>query len=77
VTTTRLVCLTGSPYTHWRQTVFYLHEQLTVEEDETIEGTISCKPNAANHRDLDFEIGYNFEGKVYGKHSATHSYRMR
>jgi len=66
-----------APYTHWRQTVFYLHEQLTVEEDETIEGTISCKPNAANHRDLDFEIGYNFEGKVYGKHSAKHSYRMR
>lgn len=66
-----------APYTHWRQTVFYLHDQLTVEEGETIEGTIGCKPNKSNHRDLDFEISYTFDGKVDGKHSATHSYRMR
>jgi len=66
-----------APYTHWRQTVFYLHDQLTVEKDETIEGTLTCKPNESNHRDLDFEIAYTFDGKADGKLSAKHSYRMR
>lgn len=66
-----------APYTHWRQTVFYLHDQLTVQKDETIEGTLECKPNTGNHRDLDFEIAYTFDGKVDGKHSAKHSFRMR
>jgi protein arginine N-methyltransferase 1 len=69
--------MAGAPYTHWRQTVFYLHDQLTVQKDETIEGTLECKPNTGNHRDLDFEIAYTFDGKVDGKHSAKHSFRMR
>jgi len=66
-----------APYTHWRQTVFYLHEQLTVQKDESIEGTITCKPNSSNHRDLDFEIAYTFDGQIDGKHAASHTYRMR
>ena len=66
-----------APYTHWRQTVFYLHDQLTGEKEETIKGTLKCSPNESNHRDLDFAISYDFDGKVYGKHSAEHTYRMR
>lgn len=66
-----------APYTHWRQTVFYLHEQLTVGKDETVEGSLTCKPNPNNHRDLDFEISYKFEGKASGVQEAKHSYRMR
>lgn len=42
-----------------------------------ISGTIDCKPNAENHRDLDFTIDYTFDGKVDGKISAQHQYRMR
>ena len=57
--------------------MFYLHDQLTGEKDEVISGSMKCAPNEANHRDLDFEISYSFDGKVYGKHSATHTYRMR
>jgi len=66
-----------SPYTHWRQTVFYLHNQLTMNSDETVEGTIECQPNSENHRDLDFVISYDFNGKVDGKIKDSHKYRMR
>ena len=45
-------------YTHWKQTVFYLREVLTVEEGEVIEGTLSNKPNATNKRDLDIAFEY-------------------
>ena len=37
-----------APYTHWRQTVFYLHDQLTGEKEETIKGTLKCSPNESN-----------------------------
>lgn len=37
-----------SPYTHWKQTVFYLEEYLTVKKGEEIVGTITMKPNENN-----------------------------
>eukprot|EP00013_Stygamoeba_regulata_P020854 CAMPEP_0177647792 /NCGR_PEP_ID=MMETSP0447-20121125/10487_1 /TAXON_ID=0 /ORGANISM="Stygamoeba regulata, Strain BSH-02190019" /LENGTH=337 /DNA_ID=CAMNT_0019150397 /DNA_START=149 /DNA_END=1162 /DNA_ORIENTATION=+ len=51
-----------APYTHWKQTVFYLQEPLIVCQGECINGTISCKPNARNPRDLDVELSIAFEG---------------
>jgi protein arginine N-methyltransferase 1 len=50
-------------YTHWKQTVFYLKEYLTVSEGEEIEGTFMCRPNDKNERDLDIEIKYKFQGQ--------------
>ncbi|CAM4623312.1 unnamed protein product, partial [Lepidochelys kempii] len=38
-----------SPYTHWKQTVFYMEDYLTVKTGEEIFGTISMKPNAKNN----------------------------
>ncbi|XP_017587048.1 PREDICTED: protein arginine N-methyltransferase 1-B-like, partial [Corvus brachyrhynchos] len=38
-----------SPYTHWKQTVFYMEEYLTVKSGEEIFGTITMKPNAKNN----------------------------
>jgi hypothetical protein len=38
--------------THWKQTVFYLEDTLTVCEGEELSGTYTCKPNAKNPRDL-------------------------
>jgi protein arginine N-methyltransferase 1 len=43
-------------YTHWKQTVFYTPETLTVSEDEKIVGELKCAPNARNNRDLDITI---------------------
>ncbi|KAL2369697.1 protein arginine N-methyltransferase 1 [Blastomyces gilchristii SLH14081] len=48
-------------YTHWKQTVFYIREVLTIEENETVAGFLENKPNEKNKRDLDIKISYTFE----------------
>ena len=48
-------------YTHWKQTVFYLREVLTVEQGEQIQGVLMNKPNEKNKRDLDIKISYQLE----------------
>ncbi|KAI5279256.1 Protein arginine N-methyltransferase 1, partial [Ascosphaera acerosa] len=48
-------------YTHWKQTVFYCRDTLTVEAGETISGTIDNKPNEKNKRDLDIRIEYQLD----------------
>lgn len=45
-------------YTHWKQTVFYTDQTLTVEDGETIVGQLTNKPNQKNKRDLDIAISY-------------------
>ena len=45
-------------YTHWKQTVFYTPETLTISEGEQITGRLSCAPNARNPRDLHITIGW-------------------
>ena len=38
-----------APYTHWKQTVFYLGEHdLTIKKGETMDGVFTMKPNKAN-----------------------------
>ncbi|KAG9949248.1 CoA-transferase family III, partial [Aureobasidium melanogenum] len=54
-------------YTHWKQTVFYLDDNLTVEAGEKLNGTLLCKPNERNRRDLDVEIEYNLEANEQGR----------
>lgn len=55
-------------YTHWKQTVFYLRDVLTVEAGEQIQGFLENKPNEKNKRDLDIKIQYrlvtNDEGRA-------------
>ncbi|KAK5004760.1 hypothetical protein LTR28_007815, partial [Elasticomyces elasticus] len=48
-------------YTHWKQTVFYLRDVLTVEAGEQVKGSLSCQPNERNRRDLDIGIEYKLE----------------
>lgn len=62
--------------THWKQTVFYFRDTLTVCKDEELRGRIKCAPNARNPRDLDFELAYEFQGR-HSTSSDTLSYRMR
>ena len=38
-----------SRYTHWKQTVFYLHDNMTVKKGEEILGVFQCKPNQSNN----------------------------
>eukprot|EP00884_Botryococcus_braunii_P021362 jgi/Botrbrau1/790/Bobra.0181s0043.1 len=62
--------------THWKQTVFYMEEVLTVEQGEVIEGELTCKANAKNPRDLDITIAYSFNGRICSC-TAKQEYRMR
>ena len=64
-----------APYTHWKQTVFYLHEHAIVRQGDVIKGTFSLGPNASNERDLDIVIKYELEGEQSKKNGEL-SYRM-
>lgn len=57
---TKILSLLGpeSPYTHWKQTVFYLDDYLTVKTGEEIFGTISMKPNVKNNVSVLFKNIY-------------------
>lgn len=48
-------------YTHWKQTVFYLREVLTVEGGESVTGVLASERNAKKPRDLDIKISYRLE----------------
>ncbi|XP_053112274.1 protein arginine N-methyltransferase 8 isoform X2 [Hemicordylus capensis] len=65
-----------APYTHWKQTVFYLEDYLTVRRGEEIYGTISMKPNEKNVRDLDFTVDLDFKGQLC-ETSISNDYKMR
>eukprot|EP00238_Polyblepharides_amylifera_P003725 CAMPEP_0196584850 /NCGR_PEP_ID=MMETSP1081-20130531/48704_1 /TAXON_ID=36882 /ORGANISM="Pyramimonas amylifera, Strain CCMP720" /LENGTH=375 /DNA_ID=CAMNT_0041906207 /DNA_START=245 /DNA_END=1372 /DNA_ORIENTATION=+ len=62
--------------THWKQTVFYLEDELTVCEGEVIRGWIDVKQNAKNPRDLDITLFYSFEGERCQASRVQH-YMMR
>jgi protein arginine N-methyltransferase 1 len=53
-----------SPYTHWKQTVFYFDDYLTVKKGEELHGTFGSRPNDRNERDLDFDVHLDFKGEL-------------
>jgi protein arginine N-methyltransferase 1 len=64
-------------YTHWKQTVFYLKDVLTVEEGETITGMIKNVPSEKNHRDLDIDITYQLHTEdMHRQQAGEGSYKM-
>ncbi|KAL3802326.1 hypothetical protein HJC23_007151 [Cyclotella cryptica] len=65
-----------STYTHWKQTIFYMTEAIYVQEGEELVGTVTCKPNQRNERDLNISISYKFEGQ-HSKYDGTTNYMLR
>jgi len=63
-------------YTHWKQTVFYLNDVLSIKKGETITGEYSLAPNATNPRDLDIVLSYSFKGELQSS-DATQLYFLR
>ena len=49
-------------YTHWKQTVFYLRQPLTICEGERIKGRITVKPNEKVSGDN--KTWYWYTGKI-------------
>ena len=54
-------------YTHWKQTVFYLKDVLPIKKGDLLKGTVACRPNAGNPRDLDIDIAYEFKNGLSDK----------
>lgn len=64
-------------YTHWKQTVFYFKDVLTVQDGESVQGTLMVKPNSKNRRDLDVKIDYLLEtGDANRSAKGSCEYRM-
>jgi len=63
-------------YTHWKQTVFYMNDVLSMKKGEEIRGEFSCKPNSKNPRDLDISIAYRFTGD-YDSIDTVQQYYLR
>ncbi|XP_018479068.1 protein arginine N-methyltransferase 1.1 [Raphanus sativus] len=62
--------------THWKQTVMYLEDVLTICEGETITGSMSVSYNKKNPRDVDIKLSYSLDGQ-HSKISRTQHYKMR
>lgn len=62
--------------THWKQTVLYLEDVLTICQGEELIGTMTVAPNIKNPRDVDITVKYSLNGKNC-KASRTQYYRMR
>ncbi|CAK7352684.1 unnamed protein product [Dovyalis caffra] len=62
--------------THWKQTVLYLEDVLTICQGEALSGSMTVAPNKKNPRDIDIMIKYSLNGRRCVA-SRTQHYRMR
>lgn len=62
--------------THWKQTVLYLEDVLTVCEGETVVGSLTVEPNKKNPRDIEIKLQYSLNGRR-SQVSRTQHYKMR
>mmetsp|Transcript_7345 Transcript_7345/g.8431 ORF Transcript_7345/g.8431 Transcript_7345/m.8431 type:complete len:350 (-) Transcript_7345:857-1906(-) len=64
-------------YTHWKQSIIYLQEDLTCNTGDKITGRIKCTRNKKNVRDLDILLDYKIDGEVCQVDREQDFYRMR
>lgn len=62
--------------THWKQTVLYLEDMLTICEGEELSGSMTVAQNKKNPRDVDILLKYSLNGR-HCVVSRTQHYRMR
>jgi len=62
--------------THWKQTVLYLEDVLTICEGEEIVGSMTIAQNKKNPRDVDIMLKYFLSGR-HCSVSRTQYYKMR
>ncbi|CAA7403800.1 unnamed protein product [Spirodela intermedia] len=65
-----------SKATHWKQTVLYLEDVLTICEGEALVGSITVEPNKKNPRDIEIMLKYSLSGQR-SQVSRTQYYKMR
>ena len=62
----RPAILTTSPkrkHTHWKQTIFYLKKSLEVKKGDRLTGSIACRKDRINFRELNIKISYHMDGR--------------
>jgi len=72
----KTVCLPTGPMTqstHWKQASLFLPEAILLEEGDVFEGTLVCRPSAANRRGLDIGLEFGVRNGMRQSHSQ---YRM-
>lgn len=62
--------------THWKQTVLYLEDVLTICEGEALVGSMTVAPNKKNPRDVDIKVKYSLNGRRCSV-SRIQYYKMR
>ncbi|KAL0221797.1 hypothetical protein RCL1_001651 [Eukaryota sp. TZLM3-RCL] len=62
--------------THWKQTVFYLDDDIVMYEGEELSGVFELYPNKVNPRELDIKISYKYEGRS-GPVSGTQLFKLQ
>ncbi|ODV63616.1 protein-arginine omega-N methyltransferase HMT1 [Ascoidea rubescens DSM 1968] len=65
------------PYTHWKQTVFYLNQVLNVRRGEKIVGSLASRPNKINPRELDIEISWDHKTQSNRAKKGKFNYFLR
>lgn len=63
-------------YTHWKQTVFYIKDPITIRNGEEIQGEFALEQNKRNKRDLDLLLEFDFQGEDMAARESN-KYRMR
>uniref|UniRef100_A0A199U9B5 Protein arginine N-methyltransferase domain-containing protein n=3 Tax=Manihot esculenta TaxID=3983 RepID=A0A199U9B5_MANES len=62
--------------THWKQTILYLEDVLTICEGEVLSGNMTVAPDQKNPRDINIMIKYALNGQRCVV-SRTQYYKMR
>jgi len=62
--------------THWKQTVLYLEDVITICEGEALVGSMTIAQNSKNPRDVDITLEYSISGKRCQAHRKQF-YKMR
>lgn len=62
--------------THWKQSVFYLDDEIPIQKGETVKGSIVCKKNTKNPRELDIKISYHFDQSQNRKYDNVQIYKF-
>lgn len=65
-----------SKTTHWKQTVLYLEDVITICEGEAIVGSVTVAPNKKNPLGVDIKLKYSFNGQ-WCSVSQVQFYKMR
>ena len=71
---TRPINLSTSPYkkyTHWKQTVFYMDQDIDVREGDVIYGSLATRKSKVNFRELEIKISYHYNHGKQNKHFTS------